>query len=107
MPEEMQDLNKLIATGRAVKEYELNGIKFVLSSPTSKQLLEAEDVASIIAQYISKVGSEEFTTPERKKLLQNKLLTEAPGALMDTLFGICKDFRDFQDGLIKDTLKKN
>jgi len=107
MNEELNDLTKLITTGRAVKEYELNGVKFLLTSPTTKELMDSKDVVEIISQYISQVGTDEFKTPEKKKFLQTKLMNEAAGALIDQLFGLCKDFRKFQDELIESTLKKN
>jgi len=107
MNEEINDLSKLITTGRAVKEYELNGVKFLLTSPTTKELMDSKDVVDIISQYIGQIGTEEYRSAEKKKLLQGKLLNEATGALVDQLFELCKDFRKFQDDMIAGTLKKN
>lgn len=104
------DLNKLITTGKIEKEVTFGDLTIYMQTPSANDAKGVEDNVGMVAACIAKIAdnatgkSDEYSTPEQKKLLVEKL-GPMQGGLISVLLNECTAISNKQEEVINN-LKK-
>lgn len=104
------DLNKLITVGKIEKEVTINDLTIHLETPTANNGKDIQNGVDMVTACVSKITdnttgkSDEYLTPEQKKILHEKL-GPMQGGLISFLFNECTEIATKQQEVI-DQLKK-
>lgn len=104
------DLNKLIAIGKIEKDVTFGDLTLHLETPTANAGKDIKDNTDMVAACVSRITdnstgkTDQYTTPEQKKILVEKL-GPVQGGLISFLIAECTEIANKQQEVI-DNLKK-
>jgi hypothetical protein len=97
----MDDLQKLITTGKVTRAMTINGIALALSTPAMGRIADPTKQFENIAEFVDKIGDRDCTAPAAKAEVTDTLRQMQAGVIAK-IAEACNEMTEEQNALIKD-----